>query len=70
MKQSVVERPVSTKKPRVVFYLDDWLKDDLERLAIVENRSVSNLLETVAKTVVDKAKKEGKIKPDGDEVSA
>jgi hypothetical protein len=62
MRQSISARDVATKKPRVVFYLDEWLKDDLERLAAVENRSVSNLLETVAKTVVDQAKKEGKIK--------
>lgn len=56
-------KPVATKKPRVVFYLDDQLKSDLELLAEVENRSVSNLIETVAKNLVDEARESGKIKP-------
>ena len=53
-----------TKKPRIVFYLEESLKHDLEKLAEVENRSVSNLIETVARELVAKAKKEGKIDAD------
>jgi len=56
------DKPVPTKNPRVVAYLSENLKLDLEALAVKENRSVSNLLETVAKDLVEKAKAEGKIK--------
>jgi len=56
------DKPVPTKNPRVVVYLSESLKSDLEALAAKENRSVSNLLETVAKDLVEKAKAEGKIK--------
>ena len=52
----------SAFNPRVVVYLSESLKSDLEALAAKENRSVSNLLETVAKDLVEKAKAEGKIK--------
>ncbi len=61
MVPGVARKSVSTKKPRVVFYLDEDLKSDLERLAVAENRPVSNLLETVAKGLVDQARREGKI---------
>lgn len=54
---------VTTGRPKAaVVYLSEELKSDLEALAIKENRSVSNLLETVAKDLVEKAKEEGKIK--------
>ena len=56
-----MSKPVPTKNPRVVVYLSPELKADLEALAEKENRSVSNLLETVAKEVVAKAKQEGRL---------
>lgn len=56
MAASLVSNAVPTKRPRVVVYLTDELKDDLERLAFKRNRSVSNLLETLAKEEVEKAK--------------
>ena len=52
---------VPTKNPRIVVYLSAELKADLETLAAKDNRSVSNLLETVAKEIVQKAKQEGRI---------
>ena len=52
---------VATKKPRVVVYLDESLKDLLEALADKRNRSVSNLLETLAKQEVEQAKVSGEL---------
>ncbi len=53
---------VATKKPRVVVYLDESLKKLLELLADKRNRSVSNLLETLAKQEVEQAKQRGELK--------
>ncbi len=53
---------VVTKKPRVVVYLDESLKELLELLADKRNRSVSNLLETLAKQEVEQAKQRGELK--------
>ncbi len=53
---------VVTKKPRVVVYLDESLKELLELLAEKRNRSVSNLLETLAKQEVEQAKQRGELK--------
>lgn len=50
------------KSPRVVVYLSAELKEELEALAEIRNRSVSNLLETVARDIVAKAKESGEIK--------
>ena len=52
---------VATKKPRVVIYLDESLKRLLEDLADRRNRSVSNLLETLAKQEVEQAKANGEL---------
>ncbi|MEP0873180.1 ribbon-helix-helix protein, CopG family [Trichocoleus desertorum AS-A10] len=56
-----VEKPVPTKNPRVVVYLSETLKTKLERLAAKRNRSVSNLLETLAKEEVERAESTGEI---------
>jgi len=56
-----VEKPVPTKNPRVVVYLSETLKTKLERLAAKRNRSVSNLLETLAKEEVERAENTGEI---------
>lgn len=53
---------VATKKPRVVVYLDESLKELLELLADKRNRSVSNLLETLAKQEIEQAKQKGELK--------
>lgn len=52
---------VATKKPRVVVYLDESLKELLELLADKRNRSVSNLLETLAKQEVEQAQAKGEL---------
>lgn len=52
---------VATKKPRVVVYLDESLKELLETLADKRNRSVSNLLETLAKQEVEQAQANGEL---------
>ncbi|MEP0873707.1 ribbon-helix-helix protein, CopG family [Trichocoleus desertorum AS-A10] len=56
-----LEKPVPTKNPRVVVYLNETLKAKLEKLAAKRNRSVSNLLETLVKEEVDRAEREGEI---------
>lgn len=62
MAVGVISKPsVATKKPRVVVYLDESLKDLLERLADKRNRSVSNLLETLAKQEVEQAQANGEL---------
>ncbi|MGL4618724.1 MAG: ribbon-helix-helix domain-containing protein [Chroococcidiopsis sp.] len=50
-----------THKTKVGTNLDEDLKNDLEKLAKVESRSVSNLIELLCKEAVVKAKKEGRI---------
>lgn len=52
---------VPTRLPRVVFYLSEDLKQDLEKLANARRRSVSNLLLVLAEEAVKKAKAEGEI---------
>lgn len=57
----ISETSVATKKPRVVVYLDESLKELLELLADKRNRSVSNLLETLAKQEVEQAQAKGEL---------
>lgn len=62
MTVGVIPKPsVATKKPRVVVYLDESLKQVLEDLADRRNRSVSNLLETLAKREVEQAQASGEL---------
>ena len=56
---------VATKKPRVVVYLDESLKELLELLADKRNRSVSNLLETLAKQEIEQAQARGELRDVG-----
>ena len=42
-------------------YLDPDAKDDLEKLAEANNRSMSNFVETLVMQAIDAAKKEGVI---------
>jgi hypothetical protein len=48
-----------TKIPRAAVYLSPELKAQLEVLADKQNRSVSNLLETLAREAIEEAKKSG-----------
>jgi hypothetical protein len=43
---------VTTKKPKVTIYLPTELKAELDNWAEEENRSVSNLVETVLKNAI------------------
>ena len=43
---------VATKKPKVSIYLPPELKTELDNWAEEENRSVSNLVETVLKDAI------------------
>ncbi|MDY6782355.1 MAG: hypothetical protein SW833_07355 [Cyanobacteriota bacterium] len=47
------------KLPRIVVYLPEDLKADLERLAKLNNRPVSNMVMTLIQEAVNKAKSEG-----------
>jgi len=52
---------VPTDKSRVATYIEEELKQKLEKLAALEDRSVSNFLERLIKQVVEQAEQEGKI---------
>jgi len=49
------------KLPRIVVYLPEELKADLERLAKSHYRPVSNMVLTLIQEAVDEAKSEGRI---------
>ncbi|MEG4302011.1 hypothetical protein QUB16_04765 [Microcoleus sp. D3_18a_C4] len=52
------------KLPRIVVYLPEELKADLERLAKSHHRPVSNMVLTLIQEAVDEAKSEGRIQSD------
>ncbi len=52
------------KLPRIVVYLPEELKADLERLAKSHYRPVSNMVLTLIQEAVDEAKSEGRIPSD------
>jgi predicted transcriptional regulator len=52
---------VPTDKSRVATYIEEELKQKLEKLAALEDRSVSNFLERLIKQVVEQAEREGRI---------
>ena len=52
--------PSKTLK-RIATYVQPELFEDLERLGAVENRTLSNLLATLAQQAVETAKREGKL---------
>lgn len=55
------EATVGTKKSKVFSYIDPELKQELESLAAIRNRSVSNLMETMARQEIDRAKSSGEL---------
>lgn len=52
---------VTTDKKRISLYVEEELKADLENLAKVRKRSVSNLIEVICQQAVDEAKKKREI---------
>ncbi len=61
LNESIEFMTVATDKVRVSTYIQEDLKPDLEALAKVQKRSLSNLLEVLCQEAVDKAKKDGLI---------
>ncbi|BAT56688.1 hypothetical protein NOS3756_57000 (plasmid) [Nostoc sp. NIES-3756] len=53
---------VVTAKKRISLYLDEALKSDLERLAKIRKRSLSNLIEVICEEEVERAKQSGELK--------
>ena len=54
-------KPLPSKLPRVAVYLDADMKKDLETLAKLDKRSVSNLIYTWVVDNIESAKREGKL---------
>jgi predicted transcriptional regulator len=52
---------VTTDKKRVSIYISEELKTDIERLANVRRRSMSNLVELSLEDVIKRAKENGEI---------
>ena len=58
---NLITKPVPAKLPRILVYLPPELKLDIEKLAALEHRSVSNKVLVLIEEEVKKAKQEGKI---------
>jgi len=54
---------VATSKAKVFAYIEPELKEELERLADVRNRSISNLMETLIRDELERARLSGELKP-------
>jgi len=52
---------VVTDKKRISLYVEENLKVDLERLAKIRKRSLSNLIEVICEEVVMQAKNSGEL---------
>lgn len=59
--QDLMNTFVATSKAKLFAYLDPELKDDLERLADARNRSLSNLVETLVREEIDRARQSGEL---------
>jgi len=55
---------MATQKKRVVFYVDEEVKTKLIKLAEKDHRSLSNWLENLTLTTIDKLEKENNVAPD------
>lgn len=55
------QRLVPAKIPKVITYLPEDLKKDLDALAKAESRTLSNMLKVLVEEAVAKAKEEGRI---------
>lgn len=54
---------MATDKAKLMVYVDLAYKESLGKLAAMENRSMSNFVETLIIDAVDRAIAEGKIQP-------
>ena len=52
---------LATDKKKISAYLDEELKTDADKLAKLEKRSLSNLIEVLLQDAIDKAKQEGRL---------
>jgi hypothetical protein len=52
---------VPTNKAKIFSYIEPELKAELEALAQIRNRSLSNLIETLARLEVEQAKASGEL---------
>ncbi len=67
MVNPVACKPVPAKLPRIAVYLaSEKVKADLERLALSERRSVSQMAAILIEQGLEKAKKEGKLQEQSD----
>jgi predicted transcriptional regulator len=51
-----------SEKPRITVYLDEDLKEELEELARLNDRPVSNFVLTLIKQAITDAKAQGQLK--------
>ncbi len=58
---ALIVKPLPSKLPRVAVYLDPEIKKDLETLAKLDKRSVSNLIYAWVTDNIEAAKREGKL---------
>jgi macrodomain Ter protein organizer (MatP/YcbG family) len=56
-----VESTVATDKKKISAYLEESVKEDAEKLAKLEKRSLSNLVEVLIEDAIAKAKKDGRL---------
>jgi predicted transcriptional regulator len=56
-----MQQLMTTKKIRISVYLEESLKEKLEKLARANKRSVSNLIEASMEEIVKQALKSGEI---------
>lgn len=61
MTTQLIAGNVTTKLPRFMVYIDQKLKEDAEKLARLEKRSLSNLVNVLLQKAVDEAKARGDI---------
>ena len=52
---------VATEKTKISAYLEQAVKDDADRLAKLESRSLSSLIEILLKEAIRKAKEDGRL---------
>lgn len=55
---------MASRKPRVVFVVDEDVKRDLEKLAEMDQRTLSNFMVKLAVAEISRAKKDGRLPND------
>lgn len=61
MTTQLIPNNVTSKQQRFMVYIDQTLKEDAEKLAKLEKRSLSNLVNVLLQKAVDDAKARGDI---------